>query len=269
MLDSKVRDLIEKSFRGGNIVCLTGAGVSRESGIPTFRGKGGLWEKYDPQTYAYPKGLLSLLRDKPQDLADFIADFYTVLLQARPNPAHLTLAVLEKEGILRSVITQNIDNLHQQAGSRNVIELHGNAFRIICPGCRKRIILESQRLKEFTELIKVSRASRIQLLRILCRYFPRCTCGLRYRIDVVLFGETLPEDALSQAYKELGSCNLLFVIGSSLVVYPAAGLPLYAKERGAKIIEINEEPSALSQFCDYRITGKASEILPQILEVAG
>ena len=259
------KEVIKKSFREGNVVCLTGAGISAESGIPTFRGKGGLWEKYDPEIYAYTEGLISILKTQPQDLVNFIADFYSLILKAHPNPAHVALAFLEKEGILSSIITQNVDNLHRLAGSRSVIELHGNAFRIRCMGCKNKIILEKEGVGEFIQSLKRNRHSRFKMLKVLSHYFPRCNCGSRYRIDIVLFGEMLPEDELTRAYKELDKCNTLLIVGSSLVVYPAAGLPLYAKEKGAKLIEINNEPSALSEFCDYKIFGLASKVLPEIL----
>lgn len=249
---------------------MTGAGISAESGIPTFRGKGGLWERYDPEDYANASGLISTLRTHPQYLANFIVDFYSLLLKARPNPAHYALAALEKENILSGTITQNIDGLHRQAGSQNLIELHGNAFRMRCMGCSKTVIFGKDKLREMIELFKINKDSYIKILKVLSRYFPRCaTCGLRYRIDIVLFGEMLPQDELSRAYKQLNNCDALLLIGSSLLVYPAAGLPLYAKERGAKIIEINNEPSRLSGLCDYIISGRASEVLPEILGVLG
>lgn len=269
MIPLEARIYLKESFKKGNVVCLTGAGISAESGIPTFRGRGGLWEKYDPERYANAEGLVSVLRTDPGQIVNFIGDFYSLLLKAHPNPAHIALATLEKEGILSSVITQNIDNLHRQAGSRNVIELHGNAFRIICMGCQQKITLEKERLKELTQSLIRNRDSYIKILKVLSRYFSRCNCGSRYRIDIVLFGEMLPQDELSRAYKELSKCNTLLIIGTSLVVYPAAGLPLYAKKRGAKLIEINSQPSALSQFCDYKIIGSACEILPASLRMLG
>ena len=270
MIPQEVRNYIKNNFKEGRVACLTGAGISAESGIPTFRGKGGLWERYDPQVYANTSGLISTLRTHPQDLANFIVDFYSLLLKAHPNPAHRALAILEKENILSSTITQNIDGLHKQAGSQNVIELHGNAFRIRCIQCSKTIVFENDKLREMIELFKINNDSYIKILKVLSRYFPRCaTCGLRYRIDIVLFGEILPQDELSRAYKHLNNCDVLLLIGSSLLVYPAADLPLYAKVRGARLIEINNEPSALSGLCDYIITGRASEVLPEILGVLG
>ena len=269
MIPDKAKSYIKDNFKRGRVVALSGAGISAESGIPTFRGEGGLWQRYDPQLYASTEGLISVLRTQPQNLADFIADFYSILLKARANPGHLALGVLEKNNILEAVITQNIDNLHQEAGNRKVIELHGNAFRVICTACKKTITLEKARIKEMLELLKSNRSSRIGLLKVLSRYFSRCNCLGRYRIDIVLFGEILPQGELSRAYKYLDSCNTLLIVGSSLIVYPAASLPLYAKERGAVLVEINKEESALSSYCDYRIVGQASKILPEILSLLG
>lgn len=267
MISKDLERYFKNDFKRGKVVCLTGAGISKESGIPTFRGKGGLWEKYDPDIYANTDGLISTLREHPADLVDFIVDFYSLLLKARPNPAHLALAALERQNMLSAVITQNIDNLHREAGNRNVVELHGNSFRIRCQGCAKTLTLEKDRLKEMTDWLKRSRDSQIKILRVLSHYFPRCDCGARFRIDIVLFGEMLPQAEVSAAYKYLGACSTLLIIGTSLTVYPAASLPRYAKEKGAKLIEINDEPSALSDRCDYKIIGRASDILTQILNL--
>lgn len=262
MIDKKIIEMV----RDGDMVCLTGAGISADSGIATFRGRGGFWEKYNPDLYASSEGLLSVLHEDPCRLADFIVDFYSAILTAGPNQAHLGLALLEKEGFLSSVITQNIDNLHQRAGSRNVIELHGNAFRLRCAVCGKKLLLEKDRLKELCSLLASNRTGRRGVLHSLARYFPRCACGRRLRIDVVLFGEILPEEELNAAFRQLDDCRTLLLIGTSGVVYPAAGLPGYAKEKGAKIIEINPEPTALSAIADYRIAGNAAVVLPEILK---
>ncbi|MFH1458559.1 MAG: Sir2 family NAD-dependent protein deacetylase [Candidatus Omnitrophota bacterium] len=267
MIPEKLKEVIKKSCKKDSVVCLSGAGISAESGIPTFRGKAGLWEKYDPQIYAYSEGLISLLREKPEELANFIVDFYSVLLRARFNPAHAALSALEKKGILRCVITQNIDDLHRLSGQRHIIELHGNAFRAKCGGCCKETVLEKEDIGEFIQSLKKSRPSRTALLKILSQYFPRCSCGSRFRIDIVLFGEMLPREALSNALRSLDNCRLLLLIGTSLEVYPAASLPLYAKERGAILVEINSSPGALSPICDYRIQGSACQVLPEILSV--
>ncbi len=267
IIPDELKQFIKENFKGKNVACLTGAGISVESGVPAFRGEGGLWEKYDPEIFANTAGLISLLRKDQQRLIDFVTDFYSALLEAKPNPAHFALCVLEKADIVNAIITQNIDNLHQRAGSRGVIELHGNAFRIRCMRCQRTFIFERDRIKEMVDSLKESKGSRIKLFRVLSRYFPRCACGSRYRIDIVLFGEMLPQDELTRAYQQLDNCKVLLLIGSSLAVYPAASLPLYAKEKGAKLIEINDQPTALSDLCDYKIIGRAGEVLPQMLGI--
>ena len=268
VISKQTGDFIRHHCKGARVVCLTGAGISSESGIPTFRGKNGLWEKYDPDIYATMEGLVSVFRQRHEDLVKFVFDFYSILYKARPNPAHTSLAALESAGIVRAVITQNIDNLHQEAGSRNVIELHGNALRIRCMGCRTTFKFEKERLKEMAELLKKNMHSRMKLLRVLNRYFPHCkACGSRFRIDIVLFGELLSEDELSAAYEQLAQCDVLLIVGSSLLVYPAAGLPMYAKDKGAKLIEMNAEASALTDICDHSIRGKAGVVLSEIARI--
>jgi NAD-dependent deacetylase len=264
LIPAEAIDYIRRNAKRGDVVCITGAGVSAPSGIPTFRGKGGLWEKYRPQIYATTMGLVSTFMTEPEKIVDFLNDLYSILVKAKPNPCHRALAEMEKEGIVSALITQNIDGLHQQAGSRSVIELHGNAYRVRCMNCLKAITWEKDRIREMIKLLNLNRQSRPQLLRVLSRYFPKCECGGRYRIDIVLFGEVLPQDALKEAYRALDTCSLLMLVGTSLAVYPAAALPAYAKQRGAKIVEINSEPS--DSFCDLRIQGDAAVIMPQLAE---
>jgi len=255
-------------LKEGKVVCLTGAGISYESGIPTFRGKGGLWEEYDPEVYANMPGLVSVLRGDPGKFVKFLSDFYSVLLEAKPNPGHLSLCYLEKNGLLDAVVTQNIDNLHQSSGTRSVVELHGNAFRVYCQGCGAKISLEKERVREMMSLLERAPKSRRGLLSIFSRYCPRCAgCGGRYRIDIVLFGENLPEEALDRSWELLNSCKTLLVVGTSLVVYPAASFPVQAKRNGARIIEINPEPSAQSGIADYRIYGPAGKVLPELVKL--
>ena len=133
MITQEAKDCIRRSFEKGKVVCLTGAGISAESDIPTFRGKGGLWEKYDPARYASPDGLYGVLRNHPDEFTRFLIDFYSTLLQAKPNRAHFVLSVLERDGILKSVITQNIDNLHQLAGSRMSLNCMGMPSVYVAP----------------------------------------------------------------------------------------------------------------------------------------
>ncbi len=260
----ELKDICE-IVQKGKLVCLTGAGISLASGIPVFRGNTGFWAEYNPEIYGNMPGLISVLRADSVKLVKFITDFYNPILDSKPNPAHLALSYLEKSGLLKGVITQNIDNLHRQAGTRSVIELHGNAFRIFCWKCESSLTLEKDRIKEMLVLLARTKKSRAGLLRVLSRYCPRCPkCGGRFRVDIVLFGERLAEKDLARAQELLNDCRALLIVGSSLQVYPAAALPLYAKEKGAKIIEINSESSVLSDICDYRIMGNAAEILPEI-----
>ena len=135
-------------FKKDGIVVLTGAGISEESGIPTFRGENGLWSRYDPDLFASPEGLLSVLSRQPRQLVDFLDELYSTLFRAKPNPAHLALAEMEKRKVLNCVITQNIDNLHQEAGSNQVWELHGNAFNLRCDKCRVKRVLNKQDLRQ-------------------------------------------------------------------------------------------------------------------------
>lgn len=253
---------IKKILKEGNIVSLTGAGISEESGIPTFRGKGGIWEKFDPAIYANIPGLIGVLLFKPSRMRDFILAFYETIYKAKPNKAHYIISEMEKRGILNSVITQNVDNLHQRAGSKNVIELHGNMLKFNCMNCNKKFELDEGKLEELIHRLK--RASRREIIRLI---FPKCECGGRYRPDVVLFGESLPTDELSKAYTEIGKARTLLLIGTSGIVYPAASLPYYAKERGTTIIEINPTRTALSNISDYSILEKASIAMSEFLNL--
>lgn len=268
-IPNTITKAIKDNLKKGSCVALTGAGISVESGIPPFRGKGGLWEKYKPETFAYTKGLINTLRNQPEQLADFVNDFYGILLDAEPNPAHFALTSMQKNTILKSIITQNIDNLHQASGASDVVELHGNSYRIRCGECFKQQSLDKEQLKEMCALLSKNKKSYKGILKVLSRYFPHCKCGGRFRIDIVLFGEVLPEEALAKAYRELDKCRLLFLVGTSGMVQPASSLPLYAKEGGAKIIEINSARTALSDLCDYTIIGPASESLAEILRISG
>lgn len=252
----RIKEII---YRGG-VVALTGAGVSKESNIPTFREKGGIWDKYDISIYGNIVGLSSLLFFKPKKIKDFITDVYSSIISANPNPAHLTLARLEDDGILTCVITQNIDNLHQEAGSKKVYELHGNLFSERCTRCGRRY---KNTKKELIGMInRLQSASRHEILSTV---LPRCECGGRTRPDVVMFGEQLPQTEYEKAYIEAKKCRTLLLIGTSGVVYPAASLPYVAKQAGANIIEVTTETTELTPIADYSIIGRAGEILPKLL----
>ena len=223
-------------------IALTGAGISVESGIPDFRSAGGLWSKYDPEEYAH----IGAFRSNPTKVWQMIKDMMELVLGAQPNPAHIALAELERMGLLQAVITQNVDGLHQRGGSKEVIEFHGSNQWLVCLGCGYRQESASLSLEDIP---------------------PRCPqCSSILKPDVVFFGEPIPWEAQTRSFEAAGSCDLVLVIGTSAIVYPAAGIPTLAKEKGAKVVEINMEPTPLTGFVsDYLIQGSAGIILPQIV----
>jgi len=223
-------------------IAFTGAGISVESGIPDFRGAQGLWEKYDPEEYAHIHAFYS----NPDRVWLMLKDMFALVMNAKPNPAHLGLAELERMGLLSSVITQNVDGLHQAAGSHNVIEFHGSHRTLSCLKCSTTIDGTTLKMEDLP---------------------PRCSrCSSLLKPDVVFFGEPIPWDAQTTSFKESKSCSMVLVIGTSALVYPAASIPITAKERGATVIEINMERTPLTdQISDYLIPGSAGEIVPAIL----
>jgi NAD-dependent deacetylase len=232
--------LLRRSRSG---IAFTGAGVSVESGIPHFRGEGGLWTKFDPYKVAH----IDTFRKDP-------AQYWTYSLNhrrtdAQPNPAHRALAELERLGYLRAVITQNTDGLHQQAGSREVIELHGSSHAVVCLDCEARFPRN-----------EVDRMNREH-----CP--PACpSCGGRFlKPTVVLFGEALPMSALRDAQAMAMAADVVLVVGSSLQVYPAAGIPRLAREHGAELCIVNAEPTPFDYLATVVIHGKAGEALPQVV----
>jgi NAD-dependent deacetylase len=229
----------------GRAVALTGAGISAESGLGTFRGKDGLWSRYDPATVA---SIESFTRD-PSKFWEFAREIGWIFLTAKPNAAHIALAELETMKRLDSVITQNVDGLHQRAGSKHVIEIHGNAGRISCTRCSAGYATE--------KIVD----------RVAQQDVPTCErCGGPLKPDVILFGEPLPKKAFDQALKKVKSADLLLAVGTSLEVYPAASLPETAKKSGAKIISIDTERTSWDDLCDYKVNGPAGEILPRIVQ---
>jgi len=224
-------------------IAFTGAGISVESGIPDFRGAQGLWQKYDPEEYAHIQAFYS----NPDKVWLMIKEMFSLIMAAKPNPAHMGLAELERMGLLSSVITQNVDGLHQAAGNTNVIEFHGTHRTLSCLKCSTKIESTSLTLEDLP---------------------PRCSrCSSLLKPDVVFFGEPIPWEAQIMSFKESKSCKAVLVIGTSAVVYPAATIPITAKERGAIVIEINMEPTPLTnEISDYLIAGSAGEIIPAIVE---
>ena len=224
------------------IVALTGAGISVESGIPPFRGPGGLWEKIDPMEYAH---IEAFMKNPAKVWQVLIAEMRATLEQARPNDAHLGLARLEAMGKLQTIITQNVDGLHQQAGSRDVIEFHGSFAWLQCMDCGERV-----------ETVRVE----------MTRIPPLCACGGIYRPECVFFGEMIPPAALARSHQVAARCDLMLVVGTSATVQPAAFIPMIARQAGARVIEINFEPTPLTgQVADYTLLGRAGETMNGIL----
>lgn len=230
-------------------IAFTGAGISAESGIPTFRGSGGLWKKYRAEELATPEAF----GRNPRLVWEFYRWRMNLIRKAKPNRAHHALAELERLGILKAVITQNVDDLHREAGTRNLIELHGNIFRVKCTSCDYRENLkESGRLEEFLRE----------------KNLPVCPeCGSLLRPDVVWFGEFLPEDAVNRAFQLAERADLVLVIGTSGVVYPAAYIPRIVKERGGIVVEINTGESGITPVADVFLRGKAGEVMDGLVKM--
>ena len=228
--------------RARRAVALTGAGISVESGIPPFRGPGGLWEKYDPMKYAH----ISAFEQNPAEVWQVLfLGLKQYLENAQPNDAHLGLHRLQQLGILQTVITQNIDGLHQNAGNEDVVEFHGTFARQYCMDCGRPAALRDLNLSSLP---------------------PRCRCGGVIRPDVVMFGEAIPFDALRRSQMLAAACDVMLVIGTSATVEPAAHLPVIAKRSGARIIEINAEATPLSRHVsDITLLGQAGATMRRLL----
>jgi len=237
-MNTQYQEVANLLVKRGDCVALTGAGISAESGIPTFRSKGGLWDKYDPMVYASAE----IFRQDPSKYWLIRGGFIRDYNKYEPNPGHYALAQLEEMQILRHVITQNIDGLHKKAGSRNVTEIHGSLREIYCLSCNKEYLAPD--IPEGQP--------------------PYCVCGGVLKPNMVLFGEQLPPAALEKAHHESSTCKIMLVIGTSAVVQPAASLPYLAKQNGAVVIEINPEKAFLG--ANFHIEEKAGTALPNLLK---
>ncbi len=222
------------------IVFVTGAGISQESGIPTFRGKEGLWRKYDPMQLA----TIDAFYENPQLVWEWYEERRQNILAASPNDGHFAIANLAKHKEV-IVLTQNIDGLHQRAGSKTVLELHGSIIRIKCTVCD----FQDNITKNFDSLP------------------PKCKCGNILRPDVVWFGEALPQDVWSEAISHAQTCDVMIIAGTSLVVSPANTLPLYAKQNGAVLVEINPEKTVMSSDMDLSIRETSANALPKLVSL--
>jgi len=221
-------------------IALTGAGISVESGIPDFRSKGGLWDRFDPEEYA----TIWAFRQDPEKVWQMLKEMEGTVDSARPNAAHTGLAELEKMGLLQTIITQNVDNLHQEGGSTDVIEYHGNSRSLVCLWCNRR----------YDYLEKKG------------EYPPYCECGKILKPNVVFFGEGIPVEAMTRSTQLASSCQALLIIGTSAVVSPFNILPRQARQSGATIIEINMERTVLTDhITDVFLQGKASERVSELV----
>ena len=222
------------------IVFVTGAGISQESGIPTFRGKDGLWRNYDAMKLA----TIDAFYDNPKLVWEWYNERRMNIFQAHPNPGHIAIAELEKYAEV-VVLTQNIDGLHQKSGSSKVLELHGSIVKIKCTVC------------DYKE----------EILAEITNFPPLCKCGNILRPDVVWFGESLPQNVWQNAMNFASKCDLMIIAGTSLVVSPANTLPIYAKQNNATLIEVNPEKTEMSGEMDLVVRNTSAESLPKLVSL--
>ncbi|RJP65875.1 MAG: NAD-dependent deacylase [Candidatus Abyssobacteria bacterium SURF_17] len=228
----------EKIATANKVVALTGAGISVDSGIPAFRGAQGLWDRYDPMEYATIHAFLS----NPVKVWKMLRELGEIVGDAKPNAGHLGLAELETLGKLSSVVTQNVDGLHQAAGNSCVIEFHGNGRKLVCLSCKRKYDREDMPADAFP---------------------PMCACLNILKPDVVFFGEMIPMEAFVAAQAEAEGCDVMMVVGTSAQVEPAASLPYVAKSHGATIVEVNPEPTPLTHtLADIAIHESATTAMP-------
>jgi NAD-dependent deacetylase len=243
----KIREAAELLVNSKNAIALTGAGISTESGIPDFRGEGGIWEKYKPEIY----GNIKAFMNNPAKFWELAEKIAPTLFKAKPNPGHFALAELEKMDIIKAVITQNIDELHQKAGSVIVYEVHGNINRFDCLGCRASYSKE-------TVLKKLKKDKKKP---------PLCDiCAAPLKPSVTLFGESLPKFEIYQSQALSQKADVMLIAGSSLEVAPACDLPLYTLRDKGKLIIVNDQPTHLDDRASVVLRHKTGVTLPLIVE---
>ncbi len=248
-LDAEIERAATLLHRSRYAIALTGAGLSKESGIPTFRGEGGLWTRDGEPPM---NGFQIFMRDPVKWWNQRLTETSTptnelaiAIAAAEPNAGHLALAELERLGYLRTVVTQNIDNLHRRAGSERLLEIHGNRTLLRCVGCEARYRAEQVPTDELP---------------------PHCDrCGGVIKSDTVMFGEPIPRSVLEDCFDAAARADCMLVIGTSALVTPAADLPVEVWRSGGALIEINVDETALSRFCSATLTGRSGELLPRLL----
>ncbi len=237
-------ELIEQAadilVRSELTIALTGAGISVESGIPDFRSRGGLWDRFDPAEYAS----IGAFRADPEKVWRMLTEMEAVIGKASPNAAHRAMGEMEKMGLLKTVITQNVDSLHQSGGSTDVIEYHGNTRTLSCLWCGRRYRREEKK----------------------DRHPPRCACRRILKPDVIFFGEAIPGEAMNRSFQLASTARALMIVGTSAAVSPANTIPAVSKRNGAKLIEINKERTHLTDsITDVFLEGNAARILPDLV----
>jgi NAD-dependent deacetylase len=240
-LADRVATAARRLREAGRVLALTGAGISAESGVPTFRGPGGLWREFRPEDLATPE---AFARD-PKLVWEWYAWRRETIAPLQPNAAHRALAALEGRAPEFLLATQNVDGLHSAAGSRRLVELHGTLWRLRCTACRR--VQEDRRVP-------------------LPEMPPRCGCGALLRPDVVWFGEALPQAAVAEALEAARHADAVLVVGTSSLVHPAAALPQVARAAGAFVIEVNPDPTPLTSLADVSLRGTAASLVPALVE---
>ncbi len=239
-MNSKIEQVCQWLQESGSVVVLTGAGISAESGVPTFRGEGGLWRQYRAEELATPE---VFARD-PKLVWEWYDWRRGIVAGTRPNLGHIALAELERQVSDFTLVTQNVDGLHDMAGSAHPLKLHGDIWELRCTQCSHRETNRDVPLQEIP---------------------PRCQCGALLRPNIVWFGEALPAGVIEAAWSRSEQADLFLVVGTSALVQPAASLPLAAKSKGAHLVEINLELTPISGRCDVSLLGSSGAILPQLI----
>ena len=255
-LEQPVEEAARLIHLASHVVALVGAGLSVESGIPPFRGPGGLWTKYgEPDMQGYQRFLEDPKEwwEKRISRTDGYQELIDALAQAKPSAGHLALKEMEDLGYLKHIITQNIDNLHQEAGSRAITEIHGNRTKLRCLGCGQRRPLDQFPIDELP---------------------PTCPdCGGVVKSDTVMFGEPIPRDAMEECINQTQVCDCMLLVGTSAVVYPAAGFPLDVKRGGGRLIEVNPNETPLTEMSDVVLRAPAGDslslVVSRLREIAG